>query len=41
MLISCANATYKIYVMDSEINEDEVSDFLNNWFKDDSRVNIS
>jgi hypothetical protein len=41
MMISCCNATFKIYGIDSEVNEEEISDFLSKHFNDDSRVNIS
>ena len=32
LLISGANATFKIFTIDAEINEVEVSDFLKNYF---------
>lgn len=39
--ISCCNATYKIYSLNAEVNEEEISKFLNNYFTDESRINIS
>jgi hypothetical protein len=41
MFISCCNATFKIYSLNSEVDEDDVSHFLNNYFTDESRINIS
>jgi microtubule-associated protein-like 5 len=41
LLLSCANATYKILKIQFEVNEEEISEFLNNFFAEDSRVNIS
>ncbi|EGR29518.1 PH domain protein [Ichthyophthirius multifiliis] len=41
MMISCCNAAFKMYGVDSEVNEEEISDFLGKHFNDDSRVNIS
>ncbi len=38
MLISCANATFKIYNANREIEEEEVSSFLNNYFSDESKI---
>ncbi|KRX11109.1 WD40-repeat-containing domain [Pseudocohnilembus persalinus] len=41
MLISCCNATFKIYSMQSDINEENISEFLRQDFKEDERINIS
>ncbi|CAD8183513.1 unnamed protein product [Paramecium pentaurelia] len=41
MLLSCANATFKIMQINNEVNEEEISDFLSNFFSDNQRVNIS
>lgn len=41
MLISCANATFKIYQIGKEVNEEEINQFLQNDFSDDLRINIS
>ena len=41
MFISCCNATSKIYCLNQEVDEDDVSRFLNNYFTDESRINIS
>ncbi len=41
LLISCANATFKLYEIDAEIEEQDVTEFLQLYFKDDGRVNIS
>lgn len=41
MIISLVNAVFKICLIEAEINEEEVSDFLGKYFTDDSRTNIS
>jgi microtubule-associated protein-like 5 len=41
LLVSCANATFKIQAVNAEVNEEEISAFLNNYFAEDTRVNIS
>jgi len=41
LLLSCANATYKILNIQVEVNEEEISEFLNNFFAEDTRVNVS
>jgi microtubule-associated protein-like 5 len=40
LIISCANATFKILSIGTEVNEEEISQFLNNYFAEDSRINI-
>lgn len=42
MMISCCNATFKILgLSESEVNEEDITEFLGKNFNDDSRVNIS
>lgn len=41
MLISCCNATYKIYGLTDEVNEEDICHFLASHYDDDSRINIS
>jgi microtubule-associated protein-like 5 len=41
MLISCCNATYKIYGLSDEVNEEDICVFLATHYDDDSRINIS
>lgn len=42
MMISCCNATFKIIgLVESEVNEEDITEFLSKHFNDDSRVNIS
>ncbi|KAL4497254.1 hypothetical protein ABPG72_011189 [Tetrahymena utriculariae] len=41
MLISCANATLKIVKQNLEIKEDEINEFLNNYFSDDSKIDTN
>lgn len=42
MMISCCNATFKILgLTESEVNEEDITEFLAKNFNDDSRVNIS
>ncbi len=40
MLISCANATYKIYAIKQEVKEDEICNFVNNFFSDESKIDL-
>lgn len=32
MIISCANATFKILQITAEVNDEEITEFLNNFF---------
>lgn len=41
LLLSCANASYKILQIAAEINEEEITEFLQNYFSEDTRINIS
>ncbi|KAL4455920.1 hypothetical protein ABPG73_008674 [Tetrahymena malaccensis] len=42
MMISCCNATFKMLdISESEVNEEDITEFLGKNFNDDSRVNIS
>jgi len=44
MIISCSNATFKIYNasgVDVVINEEEIKEVLSKYFDEDSRINIS
>ena len=41
MLISCCNAIFKILGYRDVINEEEICEFLSNYYNDDSRINIS
>lgn len=40
MIICCANATFKIYGIKSEIAEDAAALFLSNYFSDESRIDL-
>lgn len=40
LLICCANATFKIYGIRQEIAEDTASQFLNNYFSDESKIDL-
>lgn len=41
LLLSCANAAFKLMQVNAEVNEEEVAAFLNNYFAEEARVNIS
>jgi microtubule-associated protein-like 5 len=41
LLLSCANATFKILGVQAEVNEEEISEFLNNFFAEDARVGVA
>lgn len=42
MITSCCNATFKMLgISESEVNEEDITEFLSKNFNDDSRVNIS
>jgi hypothetical protein len=42
MLLSCINATYKIFGEKADAaSEDEIAKFLDKYFNDESRINIS
>ena len=41
LILSCANASFKLMQVNAEVNEEEISQFLNNYFAEDTRINIS
>ncbi len=41
MFISSCNASYKIYGLNAEVDEIEISKFLKHYFNDEKRINIS
>ena len=41
MIISIANSSLKILLLNSEANEEEISQFINSFFAEDARINIS
>lgn len=40
MFISCCNSTFKIYGHDMQVDEEEIGEFLNNYFSNDSQIDI-
>ena len=40
LFIQSCNATYKVYDMNMEVQDKDISEFLNNYFREDSEITL-